>query len=207
MSEVTSYKTVATISEGLYKEKMSKFISFAIPVFTVDEAMALVDEYRNKYHDARHVCWGYRVGATGEFTRSSDNGEPSGTAGKPIVGQMLSNEITNVLIVVIRYFGGIKLGTGGLIVAYKEAALDAIRNNTIVERTIERQLLVEFDYIDMEGVMRLMKEKEDCIRVGERTFDNHCSISFHISLEFADEVIGKLEKLNSVKITDKGLSF
>jgi uncharacterized YigZ family protein len=207
MSEVTSYKTVATISEGLYKEKMSKFISFAIPVFTVDEAMALVEEYRNKYHDARHVCWGYRVGATGEFTRSSDNGEPSGTAGKPIVGQMLSNEITNVLIVVIRYFGGIKLGTGGLIVAYKEAALDAIRNNIIVERTIERQLFVEFDYIDMEGVMRLMKEKEDCIRVGERTFDNRCSISFHVSLEFADEVIGKLEKLSSVKITDKGLSF
>ena len=106
-----------------------------------------------------------------------------------------------------RYFGGIKLGTGGLIVAYKEAALDAIRNNTIVERTIERELYVEFDYIDMEGVMRLMKEKEDCIRVGERTFDNRCSISFHISLEFADEVIGKLEKLNSVTITDKGLSF
>lgn len=207
MSQITSYKTVATISEGLYKEKMSKFISFAIPVFTVDEAMALVEEYRNKYHDARHVCWGYRVGASGEFTRSSDNGEPSGTAGKPIVGQMLSNEITNVLIVVIRYFGGIKLGTGGLIVAYKEAALDAIRNNTIVERTIERELLVEFDYIDMEGVMRLLKDKEDCIRVGERIFDNRCSISFHISLEFVDEVIGKLEKLNSVKITDKGLSF
>lgn len=207
MSQITSYKTVATISEGLYKEKMSKFISFAIPVFTVDEAMALVEEYRNKYHDARHVCWGYRVGASGEFTRSSDNGEPSGTAGKPIVGQMLSNEITNVLIVVIRYFGGIKLGTGGLIVAYKEAALDAIRNNTIVERTIERELLVEFDYIDMEGVMRLLKDKEDCIRVGERIFDNRCSISFHISLEFTDEVIGKLEKLNSVKITDKGLSF
>ena len=123
------------------------------------------------------------------------------------MGQMLSNEITNVLIVVIRYFGGIKLGTGGLIVAYKEAALDAIRNNTIVERTIERELLVEFDYIDMEGVMRLLKDKEDCIRVGERIFDNRCSISFHISLEFADEVIGKLEKLNSVKITDKGLSF
>ncbi len=207
MSQITSYKTVATISEGLYKEKMSKFISFAIPVFTVDEAMALVEEYRNKYHDARHVCWGYRVGANGEFTRSSDNGEPSGTAGKPIVGQMLSNEITNLLIVVIRYFGGIKLGTGGLIVAYKEAALDAIRNNTIVERTIERELLVEFDYIDMEGVMRLLKDKEDCIRVGERIFDNRCSISFHVSLEFFDEVIGKLEKLNSVKIIDKGLSF
>lgn len=207
MSQITSYKTISTISEGLYKEKMSKFISFAIPVFTVDDAMAYVEEYRNKFHDARHVCWGYRVGASGEFTRSSDNGEPSGTAGKPIVGQMLSNEITNVLIVVVRYFGGIKLGTGGLIVAYKEAALDAIRNNTIVERTVERELLVEFDYIDMEGVMRLLKDKEDCIRVGERIFDNQCSISFHISLEFADEVIGKLEKLNSVKITDKGLSF
>lgn len=207
MSHPTSYKTIATISEGLYKEKMSKFISFAIPVFTVEEAMAYVEEYRNKYHDARHVCWGYRVGASGEFTRSSDNGEPSGTAGKPIVGQMLSNEITNVLIVVVRYFGGIKLGTGGLIVAYKEAALDAILNNTIVERTVERHLQVEFDYIDMEGVMRLMKEKEDCIRVGERIFDNRCSINFHVSLQFADEVIGKLENLASIKITDKGLSF
>lgn len=199
---VTTYKTVSAISEGLYKEKMSKFISFAIPVFTVDEAMNFVEEYRNKYHDARHVCWGYRVGAKGEFTRSSDNGEPSGTAGKPIIGQMLSNEITNVLIVVIRYFGGIKLGTGGLIVAYKEAALDAIRNNTIVERTIEKEVVIEFDYLDMEGVMRLLKE--DYVRVGERIFDNTCSISAHISLKYADEVISRLLKLDSVKITDRG---
>ena len=120
-----TYLTVARLSEGLYKEKMSKFISFAMPVTTEEEAKAKIDEYRNRYHDARHVCWGYRLGAAGELSRSSDNGEPSGTAGKPIIGQCLSNGITNVLIIVVRYFGGIKLGTGGLIVAYREAAADA----------------------------------------------------------------------------------
>ena len=206
MTEDT-YKTIVGQAEGIYTEKRSKFIAIALPVQTLDEIKEHLEVYQKKYYDARHVCYAYMLGHERKDFRANDNGEPSGTAGKPIVGQMLSNEITNVLIVVIRYFGGIKLGTGGLIVAYKEAALDAIRNNTIVERTIERQLFVEFDYIDMEGVMRLMKEKEDCIRVGERTFDNRCSISFHISLEFADEVIGKLEKLNSVTITDKGLSF
>ncbi len=192
----TSYRKLARLSEGLYKEKMSKFISFAMPVTTEEEAKAKIDEYRNTYHDARHVCWGYRLGAAGELSRSSDNGEPSGTAGKPIIGQCLSNGITNVLIIVVRYFGGIKLGTGGLIVAYREAAADAISNNEIIERAVEKDVTVEFDYLNMDSVMRLIKD--EYVTVKERHFDNRCRMTLSVQLTYADTLMSALSKIEGV---------
>ena len=132
-----TYKTIARTSEGLYKEKMSKFISFAVPVSTLDEVKENLEIYQKKYYDARHICWAYMLGHQRVDFRSNDNGEPSGTAGKPILGQINSFGLTNILIVVIRYFGGIKLGTSGLIVAYREAAVEAIRANEIIECLVE----------------------------------------------------------------------
>lgn len=192
----TSYRTLARLSEGLYKEKMSKFISFAMPVTSEEEAKVKIDEYRNRYHDARHVCWGYRLGADGVLCRSSDNGEPSGTAGKPIIGQCLSNGITDVLIIVVRYFGGIKLGTGGLIVAYREAAASAISSNEIVERAVEKDVTVEFDYISMDSVMRLIKD--EFVTVKERHFDNRCRITLSVQLAYADAFMAALSKIEGV---------
>lgn len=153
-----TYKTIARTSEGLYKEKMSKFISFAVPVSTLDEVKENLEIYQKKYYDARHVCWAYMLGHQRVDFRSNDNGEPSGTAGKPILGQINSFGLTNILIVVIRYFGGIKLGTSGLIVAYREAAAEAIRANEIIECLVEDEIRVAFEYPFLNDVMRIVKE-------------------------------------------------
>ena len=142
-----TYKTIARTSEGLYKEKMSKFISFAVPVSTLDEVKENLEIYQKKYYDARHICWAYMLGHQRVDFRSNDNGEPSGTAGKPILGQINSFGLTNILIVVIRYFGGIKLGTSGLIVAYREAAVEAIRANEIIECLVEDDIRVALSLI------------------------------------------------------------
>ena len=132
---IDEFKTIKDKSEGTYSELRSKFLAFAHHVTTVDEAMALVDQYQKKYYDARHVCWAYMLGAERELFRSNDNGEPSGTAGKPILGQINSNELTDIIILVVRYFGGVKLGTRGLFVSYKTAAAEAIANDEIDERS------------------------------------------------------------------------
>ena len=152
------YKTIACLSEGLYKEKMSKFISFAIPVSTVEEVKEYIGLYQKKYYDARHVCWAYMLGYERKDFRSNDNGEPSGTAGKPILGQINSFGLTNILIIVIRYFGGIKLGTSGLIVAYREAADEAIRANEFIECLVEDDIRICFEYPFLNHVMHIIKE-------------------------------------------------
>ena len=133
---IDEFKTITCESEGTYTELRSKFLAFAHPVETAEEAMAIVDQYQKKYYDARHVCWAYMLGHERNVFRSNDNGEPSGTAGKPILGQINSNELTNIIILVVRYFGGVKLGTSGLIVAYRAAAAEAIANATIIEKTV-----------------------------------------------------------------------
>ena len=142
---IDTYKTIASKSEGTYSELRSKFLAFAHPVNTVEEAMALVEQYQKKYYDARHVCWAYMIGAERETFRANDNGEPSGTAGKPILGQINSNELTNIIILVVRYFGGVKLGTSGLIVAYRTAAAEAIAAATIEERQVEAEYNFSFE--------------------------------------------------------------
>lgn len=153
-----TYRTIETPAEGLYKDKGSKFLSFVFHVDTAEQAMKIVADIRKKYYDARHICYAYMLGAERTEFRVNDDGEPSGTAGRPILGQINSNELTNLLIVVVRYFGGILLGTSGLITAYKSAAANAIENTEVVEKVIETQYYVRFGYQQMSYVMRTLKE-------------------------------------------------
>lgn len=154
-----TYRTITSTSEGLYKEKMSKFLSFAVPCRTVEEALDIVKLYRNEYCDARHCCWAYMLGPERKDYRANDDGEPSGTAGKPILGQINSFGLTNLVVIVVRYFGGIKLGTSGLIEAYRIAAQEALNVAQTEERLIEEELLVAFEYPLMGEVMRIVKEE------------------------------------------------
>lgn len=169
-----TYKTLGSAAEGLYKEKGSRFLAFAYPIASDGEVKELVGAIKKKYYDARHHCYAYRLGAEGEQFRAVDDGEPSGTAGRPILGQLLSAELTNTLIVVVRYFGGIKLGVGGLIQAYKEAAADAIAAAEIVEKTVDAHYKIEFSYIVMNDVMKIVKDLEP--RIIEQTFEMNCEI-------------------------------
>lgn len=168
------FLTIAVRSEAIFKEKMSKFLAFGVPVVTRDEAKAVIAEYAKKYHDARHVCWAFMLGADRLDFLSSDNGEPSGTAGKPILGQINSFGLTNVVIVVVRYFGGIKLGTSGLIAAYREAARLALDAAEIVEGFETTDLTATFSYIAMNDIMKVLKNSTATIVTQD--FDNACRI-------------------------------
>lgn len=168
------FLTIAARSEAIFKEKLSKFLAFAVPVVTRDEAKAVIAEYAKKYHDARHVCWAFMLGADRLDFLSSDNGEPSGTAGKPILGQINSFGLTNVVIVVVRYFGGIKLGTSGLIAAYREAARLALDAAEIVEGFETTDLTATFSYIAMNDIMKVLKNSTATIVTQD--FDNACRI-------------------------------
>ena len=181
-----TYKTIARTSEGLYKEKMSKFISFAVPVSTLDEVKENLEIYQKKYYDARHICWAYMLGHQRVDFRSNDNGEPSGTAGKPILGQINSFGLTNILIVVIRYFGGIKLGTSGLIVAYREAAVEAIRANEIIECLVEDDIRVAFEYPFLNDVMRIVKE--DNVTIISQYFNLDCDMTLRVRRSAVDYI-------------------
>lgn len=152
------YRTINGKAEGTYSELRSKFLAFALPVRTAEKALALVAQYQKEYFDARHVCWAYRLGAEGEDWRANDNGEPSGTAGKPILGQIVSADLSDVLVIVVRYFGGVKLGTSGLIVAYRTAAAEALAAADVTERTVDETLTLTFSYEQMNLVMRVVKD-------------------------------------------------
>ena len=154
-----TYKTIVAPAEGLYTEKRSKFIAIALPVSTVEEVKEQLDVYQKKYYDARHVCYAYMLGPERKDFRANDNGEPSGTAGKPILGQINSNGLTNILIIVVRYFGGIKLGTSGLIVAYRTAASEAIVAATVIEKTVDEEVTVLFEYPLMTMSCALSRRK------------------------------------------------
>lgn len=190
------YKTIKekAIGEGYYSEKRSKFLAFAHHVDSVDEALELVKEYRKKYYDARHCCYAYRVGFDGTEFRANDDGEPSSTAGKPILGQIDSNGLTNTFICVIRYYGGINLGTGGLIVAYREAAADALANSEIEEKVIEEEVTYSFSYPMMNAVMRIIKDMNP--RIINQVFDNTCEVTLSIRKGKADELRTRLNKLS-----------
>lgn len=185
------YKTISTPSEGLYKEKMSKFISFAHPVESADEAKEIVKRYQKEYFDARHVCWAYMIGAERKEFLSNDNGEPSGTAGKPILGQINSFELTNIVIIVVRYFGGIKLGTSGLIVAYREAAAEALRAAEIIECHEQKIINYSFPYLAMNDVMKIIKGGG--MRVLSQDFDNDCKMSITLNADDAERMIIRLQ--------------
>lgn len=189
------YKTITeVIGEGFYSEKRSKFLAFAHHVETIDEIKDILASYRKKYYDARHVCYAYVLGADKADFRANDDGEPSSTAGKPILGQINSYDLTNVLVIVVRYYGGVNLGTGGLIVAYRTAAADALDHATIETRLVEEVITYSFQYPMMNAVMRVIKEMQP--RIVSQTFDNTCSISMSIRQEMATVLRDRLEKLS-----------
>ena len=187
------YKTIASTSEGYYTEKRSKFLAFAHHVQTVDEVKDIIAQYRKKYYDARHVCYAYMLGAERLEFRANDDGEPSSTAGKPILGQINSNKLTDILIVVVRYYGGVNLGTSGLIVAYREAAADAISHATIETRQVEEIVKYSFAYPQMNDVMRIVKDMNP--RIISQTYDNTCEIVLSIRKSEAEQLRNRLKSL------------
>lgn len=190
-----SYQTLEeTITgEGYYSEKRSKFLAFAHHVDTVEQAKAFIANYRKKYFDARHCCYAYVLGSDGSEFRAYDDGEPSSTAGKPILGQIVSRNLTNVLICVIRYYGGVNLGTGGLIVAYRTAAADAIDHSKIVTRLVQEQITFRFTYPMMNGVMNIVKDMQP--KIISQTFDNDCEIVLSIRKSKVEELSRRLQNL------------
>lgn len=196
-----SYLTIAQPGEAVYKERSSKFLAFAYPVSDEGEIKEILDGLRKEYYDATHHCYAWRLGANGEQYRCNDDGEPSGTAGRPILGQMLSRGITQCLIVVVRYFGGTKLGVPGLIQAYRESAQAAIDNCTVIETTVDVRIRIEFPYVAMNVVMRIVKEENP--RIEEQRFDNICSMRLSIRKSRAETLLGRLGKVSGIEINSE----
>ena len=195
MGQMTDeFKTIKSTGEGFYSEKRSKFFAFAHHVESADEVKAIVADYRKKYYDARHVCYAYMLSPERTEFRANDDGEPSSTAGKPILGQINSQELTDILIVVVRYYGGVNLGTSGLIVAYREAAADAIAHSEIETRQVEELVTYSFAYPMMNDVMRIVKEMQP--RIVSQTYDNTCEIQLAIRKSEAEILRNRLAKLS-----------
>lgn len=190
---ITSYQTIARASEGLYKEKGSKFLGYAFPVEDEEEIKRILNELRKKHHDARHHCYAFRLGADGKHYRANDDQEPSGTAGKPIHGQLLSFELTNVLLVVVRYFGGTKLGASGLIHAYKTAAQDALEQAEIVTREVEVQCTLTFPYERYNEVMRILRESK--ARMLSQELDNMSTMQIALPLQYLEMAQSKWKNI------------
>ena len=192
-----TYRTIRDLSEGYYTEKRSRFLSFALPVRTPDEVKTQVDAYRKKYYDARHVCWAYMLGPGRTAFRANDDGEPSSTAGKPILGQIKSTNLTDILIIV-RYFGGIELGTSGLIVAYRTAAAEAIAAAHIEERTVDETITITFEYPHLNSVMRIVKEDKPDVLA--QSFELTCEMTLRIRQSRMDALKSRLLKVDSLHI-------
>ena len=194
-----TYRTIAAPSEGSYSEQRSKFLAFALPVRTVEEVKRQVAAFSKKYYDARHVCYAYLLGPEGKEYRANDNGEPSGTAGKPILGQLLSHSLTDTLVIVVRYFGGVKLGTSGLIVAYRTATADALSHAEIIEKTVDGDLRIAFPYPLTNAVMRIVKEEGP--RIAESGYDDGLStLLLRTRLSLLPRLRKRLSELHEVHI-------
>lgn len=191
---IDEFKTITNVGEGTYSEKRSKFLAFSHHVESEDDIRELLAFYRKKYFDARHVCYAYMLGAERKIFRANDDGEPSSTAGKPILGQINSSGLTDVLIVVVRYYGGVNLGTGGLIVAYKTAAAAAIENSVVETRQVEEIITYNFPYVMMNNVMRVVKDMKP--RILSQTYDTTCEIKLSIRLSEAEILKARLAKLS-----------
>ena len=192
------YKTIARAAETTYRQLSSKFYTYAYPVESEEEIKEHLDALRKRWYDATHHCYAWRLGPHGEQFRANDDGEPSSTAGKPILGQLLSQEITNCLVVVVRYFGGTKLGVPGLIAAYKESTAQVLAECEIVERTVDVVVRVEFSYVAMNDVMRIVKDMQP--RIVEQLFDNLCTMTLSIRESESEQLIGRLEKVEGATI-------
>jgi len=195
-----TYKTIFDSAQAIYTEKRSKFIAIAFPVTTREEIKEIIDVYQKKYYDARHLCYAYMLGHERKDFRANDNGEPSGTAGKPILGQINSNELTNILIIVVRYFGGIKLGTSGLIVAYKEAAAEAIAQCEIIEKTVNDDIKVMFEYPFMNDIMKIVKDLSP--QIISQSYDTDCNIELRIRRSVMSALRARLEKVETARIIE-----
>lgn len=193
-----SYKTIARAAETTYRQLSSKFYTYAYPVETEEQIKEHLDTLRKRWYDATHHCYAWRLGPHGEQFRANDDGEPSSTAGKPILGQLLSQEITNCLVVVVRYFGGTKLGVPGLIAAYKESTAQVLAECEIVEKTVDVVVKVEFSYVAMNDVMRVVKDMQP--RIVEQIFDNLCTMTLSIRESESEQLIGRLEKVEGATI-------
>ncbi len=193
-----TYKTIAAPSEGIYSEKRSKFIAYAFPVSSEQEVKQRLAEIQKKHWDARHHCYAYILGPNKDAYRMNDNGEPSGTAGRPIHGQLLSKDLTDVLLVVVRYFGGIKLGVSGLQNAYKVAAKEALDNAKIIEKTVQEKYRVTFEYLHMNEVMQILKHPE--ITIVDRQSDMQCVYTIMVRLSIADKTISALQKIDQTMV-------
>ncbi len=188
-----TYKTISAPAEIIFKEKSSKFLTYAYPVTDLEQIRLHLEELRKRHYDATHHCYAWRLGFRGEKSRANDDGEPSSTAGKPILGQLISHDVTNCLIVVVRYFGGTKLGVSGLIEAYRESANDVIESADVVELTIDVELRIDFSYMAMNGVMRIIKDEQP--RIVSQIFDNLCVMELAIRESKAEILIAKLNKV------------
>jgi uncharacterized YigZ family protein len=193
-----TYLTLKAPAEGFFKDRGSKFIALAHPVYSEDSIKSTLADIRKDYHDARHHCYAYRLGADLKTYRVNDDGEPSSSAGKPIYGQIQSKSLTNVLIVVVRYFGGTKLGVGGLINAYRTAAADALSNAIIIEKTVNDIYEINFSYEGMNSVMSIMKEEQ--LEQVDQEFDLKCRLVFSVRQSQAEQVRAKLEKISNLEI-------
>ncbi|MDE5734395.1 MAG: YigZ family protein [Duncaniella sp.] len=200
------FLTIPREGQAVVREKMSRFLAFAIPVTSVEEARDAISLYTNEYHDARHVCWAYMVGADRLTYLSSDNGEPSGTAGKPILGQINSLGLTDVVVIVVRYFGGIKLGTPGLIAAYRQAAREALEDAGTVEGREMTSLSCTFPWQAMNPVMSLVKayQATDPVAVADKNFDNTCTITLSLPLDLLEEISGRLDAISGTSLAVPG---
>ena len=196
-----TYKTITALAEGIYTEKRSKFIAMALPVRTLEEIKEHLERYQKQYYDARHVCYAYMLGHERKDFRANDNGEPSGTAGKPILGQINSNELTDILIVVVRYFGGIKLGTSGLIQAYKAAAAEAIAAAEVIEKTVDDDVEVAFEYPFMNDVMRIVKEEEP--QIVSQSYDMDCLMRLRIRRAMMPRLHERLSKVETLRFVEE----
>ena len=194
-----TYKTIEKVSEGIFRDKGSKFIAYAYPIRSETEVKNLVSELRSEHPKARHFCWALRLSPDRSVFKLQDDGEPSGTAGRPILNTILSSDLTNILIVVVRYFGGTLLGVPGLINAYKMASSEAITNAEIVERTVNDVYEIEFDYLVMNDVMRVIKEEQP--ETIEQMFDNKCMMRLSIRKSLLTRVLNRLEKIDGLKLS------
>jgi uncharacterized YigZ family protein len=193
------YKTIKSPSEGIYKEKGSRFISFAFPVSDQEEIKPIIDSIRKEHHEARHHCFAYMIGHERNIWRVNDDGEPSGTAGRPILGQINSYGLTNILIVVSRYFGGTLLGVSGLINAYRTAASSAIQNAELLEKTLQEYYEITYPYISMNDVMRILKEEN--VGQSQQTFDLECRILLNFRVTLKERVLSRLSRIDGLKYT------
>lgn len=196
-----SYQSILQRAEGIYKEKGSKFLSFAIPVCSVDDAKMVLQSFRANYHDARHICYAYVIGYPNSVVRSSDDGEPSGTAGKPILAQIQAKQLSDVMVVVVRYFGGVLLGTGGLVVAYREATVDALNNTTVYTKIVEQALTIQCAYPQLNEVMKIIKDNN--LTIISQTLEVSCTLKVQIRLSNFEIITERLKQVHGLQVIEQ----